>query len=192
MFRCKTLIDRHRIFFDGFLVITYPYQLLAVGTKHHRTVVRELFLIHPVGNTIDNLVLLSVFRHLTLCIVIKQFDKKDIIVTNEGNHRTVRREQGSLLGTVLRQRYQFLAGNGINIIVSCERMTIDTLCVRLYQYPFAVRTHDISIDSLKFGTRSVCHIKQFLCLFTCLKGITGNTFGILTQLGITLSIFRRD
>ena len=64
--RLHTLELRHRVLLHLTLVVAHPYQMAAVGREHHCTVVAELLFVHPVGNTIDNLVANAVSSYLLL------------------------------------------------------------------------------------------------------------------------------
>ena len=93
--------QRHRVLLDLTLVVTNPAYLATVGGEGHSTVVRELLFIHPIGNTVDDLVATTVFSYLDFGLVINKTNQEDVIVADEGNLRTIGREQGCLLGTVI-------------------------------------------------------------------------------------------
>ena len=74
--------------------------------------------------------------------------------------KMVLREQWRLLGTVLRQWHQFLVGNGIDVILCRERMTINQLSIGLNQQALAVGTHDIAVDTAQFSTMSSRYVED--------------------------------
>ena len=150
--RCQPFVHRHGILPDSRLVVAHPHQLLAVGTEHHSPVIAKLLFVHPVRNTVDHLIALAVFRHLTLGVVIEQFHEEYIVLTHKGNHRSVWREQGCLLGTVLREWHQFLIGNGIDIVFRRKGMTVNRFRIGLNQHTLTVRTHDVALYVIYLGS----------------------------------------
>ena len=95
-------IVANRVLFNRTLVVANPYKLLRVGREYHRRVGSKFLLIHPVGNTIDNLVVLTVLRDLTLGIVIQQLHQIDVILAHKGYQVTIGRENRRLLSPTLR------------------------------------------------------------------------------------------
>ena len=70
MFWLQALEHRHREFLYVLLVVAHPNQLLAVGSKHHRTRKTELLLIHPIGNAVDDFITLAVLCNLYFGVII--------------------------------------------------------------------------------------------------------------------------
>ena len=158
----RLVAQRQRVFLHLALVVAHPYQLLAIGGKHHRVAVTELLFVHPVGNAVDDLVLLAVLRHLHLGIVIQQLHQEDVVVTHKGNLLTVGREQRRLLLAVLRQGHRPVVSDIIYIIGGGERVAIDGLALCLQQDAPAVRTHDEALQPVYLVALRRLGIKQRL------------------------------
>ena len=116
--------ELHGILLHMRLVVFYPAYLLTVGSEHHRRVGGEFLLIHPVGHAVDNLIKLSVLGHLTLGIVIEQFDKVNVILPYEGNHCSVGREDGCLLRTSERECHHLVVAHVEDIVFGGERAAV--------------------------------------------------------------------
>ena len=67
-------------------------------------------------------------------------------------------------------------------------MSIDTLGIRLYQHALAIRTHDVTVNTLKFVAFHLSHIKQYADFFTRAERILHNTAFIRTQLSIRITV----
>ena len=88
------------------LVISDPGKHLAVGTEIKGAGSREFLLVDPIGDTVDDGIGLAVFCHLTLAIVEKQFDQKQIVVTGKCHYMAIGRKDRLFLWTSFRQRNQ--------------------------------------------------------------------------------------
>ena len=84
-------IHLHRVFRHFRLVEANVSQILAVGRPGHQVRHRELLLINPVGDAVQDLVQLAIFRHLHLRVVVELTDP-DVVVAYESAHTAVRRE----------------------------------------------------------------------------------------------------
>ena len=76
---------RHGVFLHLAFVVAYPDNLFRISREHHSRVKREFLLVHPVRQTIDYLIALTVFRHLTLGIVVEQLHQVDVVVADESH-----------------------------------------------------------------------------------------------------------
>ena len=61
----------------------------TICTEIEGAVIAEFFFIYPVGNTVEHLVIFSVFRYLRFAVTEKQFDKVDVVVAHKRNLVTV-------------------------------------------------------------------------------------------------------
>ena len=77
-----------------------------IGTELQGAVETELFLIYPVGDTVENHILLAIFGHLAFAVTVEQLYEKYIIVTHESDHRSVWRKDGDLLRSAVGQPLQ--------------------------------------------------------------------------------------
>ena len=75
-----TCIDGEGESVDLRLVEPDPCEHLAVGAEVESLVELKFLFIHPVGLAVDDLVVLSVFGDLALCVVEEQFDEEDVVV----------------------------------------------------------------------------------------------------------------
>ena len=116
MFGTHTLVHLQRIGLYLRLVVANPAKHGAVGVEGEGAVESEFLLIHPIGNTVDDLIELAVLSHLYLGIVVEQLDKEDVAFANECHLLTVRRPCGHLLRSAVRQTLQFARGDGVDIV----------------------------------------------------------------------------
>ena len=71
-------------------VITDPCHHRVVGVEVEGTACAELFLVHPIGDAVDDLVEFPVFGDLAFAVVEQQFDQEQIIVADETDKIAVR------------------------------------------------------------------------------------------------------
>ena len=140
-----TFVHLQTILRDLTLIEAHPAKHGTIGIERKRAVETELLLIHPVGNTVDDLVLYSILGYLTLCIVIQKFYEEDVIVADERHLLTVVAPHGNLLRTVVGEFLQESGFNIVNVIYCGKRMTVDSLCLCLNQHLLSIRTQDIII-----------------------------------------------
>ena len=189
--RRQSLEQLHRILRHVRLVVANPYNLLRVRREHHRRVRRELLLVHPVGNAVDDGVPLAVLRHLTLRVVVEQLHQVDVIVAHEGNLRAVRREHRRLLRSVLRQRLQLVVLNAINIIGGGERVAVDALRLRLDQQPPSVRTHDVAVHACHLRAARRCSVEERAHLLARLERVRHDASSVAAYLRVRLAVGHR-
>ena len=137
---CQTLEELHRILLHRTFIIANPHNLSGVCREHHRRIGRKLLLIHPIGNTVDDGIALTILGHLTLCIVIEQFHQIDIILTHKGYLIAVWREHWCLLGASIAERSQLVIANIENVIDCRKGVAINRFRLCLNQHPPSVRT----------------------------------------------------
>ena len=110
------------------VMITDVSDLRIIGTEFQRTVKTEFFFIHPVWDTVDNRVLFTVFGNLAFTIAIKQFHKKDIVIADKSYHCSVRRKDGDLLRSAVRQPFNNVVCRNA-LIISFQRVNVMYSCV---------------------------------------------------------------
>ena len=102
--------------------------LRIISTEFQRTVKTEFFFIHPVWDTVDNRVLFTVFGNLAFTIAIKQFHKKDIVIADKSYHCSVRRKDGDLLRSAVRQPLNNVVCRNA-LIISFQRVDVMYSCI---------------------------------------------------------------
>ena len=187
--RCQALEELHRVLLHLTLVEAHPHQLLRVGCERHGRIIGELLLVHPVRDTIDDLVALTVLRHLALGVVVEQLDEIDVIVAHKGNDIAIGREHGCLLRASFAQRFQLVVLDGEDIIGGGERAAVDTLRLRLDKQSFAVGAHDVAVHPAHLLATSRRCVKEHAHLLTRLERIGHDAPAVVTDLcvGVTAS-----
>ena len=170
------------------LIIAYPYNLLGIGTEDHGRIKRKLFLVHPVGQSIDDFVELTVLGHLTLGIVIKQFHEKDVIVADESYLVSVGTPHGNLLWTAVAQGHQSVVGHVEDIIHSRERVAIDALCFGLNKHVTPIGTHHIAIHTLNLRASCRIHVEEHARLLARFKRVLHYLLAVRRNLCIAFAI----
>ena len=99
-----------------------------IGTELQSTVKTELFFIYPVGDTVENHILLAIFGHLAFAVTVEQLYEKYIIVTHESDHRSVWRKDGDLLRSAVGQPFNNVVCRN-SLIISFQRVYIMHSCV---------------------------------------------------------------
>ena len=148
-FGSHTLVPREAEHRHFALVEADVSQHLAVGTEVEGTVEAELFFIHPVRNTVQYLVVLSVLGHLRFTVAEEQLYQEDVVVAYEGNLEAVGRELRHLLRTVFRQRSQPVVLDIENIIFGRKRAPVNRFRLCLNQNLLFVGRHDIVVERLQ-------------------------------------------
>ena len=164
--------ELHRILPYLRLVILYPAYLATVGCKHHRTVGGELFLIHPVGHSVDYLIKLAVLCHLALRIVIQQFHEVYVVLPDKGYLCAVGREHGCLLLTAVGQCHHLVVAHVEDVVGCRERAPVYGLRVCLDEDVASVGTYDISVDTVDayLRTSHIVEVEHCTHLFAGLEG----------------------
>ena len=106
LLRSQTLVHLQRVGLDLRLVVAQPAQHSAVGIEGKCIVEAKLLLVHPVGQTVDNLVKLAVLCNLYLGIVVQQLHEEYVVVANESHLQSVLRPCRYLLRTSIAQRVE--------------------------------------------------------------------------------------
>ena len=88
-FRSHALIPWERVHGNLAFIEADVCNHFTVCTEIEGAVIAEFFLIYPVRNTVEYLVVLSVFRYLRFTVTEKQFDKVDVVVAHKRNLVTV-------------------------------------------------------------------------------------------------------
>ena len=186
--RLQALKQLHRVLLHRTLVVADPDDLTRISRKDHRRVSGELLFIHPVRNTVDDLVAFPIHCHLTLCTVRNQIHQIDIIVSHKRDQITIGRKHRCLLGTAVTQRFKYVVKDIVDIKDCRKRMTIDGLRLCLNQHPTPVGAHDIIIDLFQLGPLRCGDIKQDFNLFPRTERITLHPFAVAANLSISLPI----
>ena len=176
-----------RILLHGTLVKTNPTKDGAIGIETECLVKREFLFVNPVGDAIDDLVELPVFRDLHLGIVIEQLHDEDVAFAHESHLITVGRPCGHLLGTASRKLFQLAAMHVVDVIFSGRRMAIHALGLGLNEHPIAVGRHDIPVKILDLGALRVFNIKQHTALLPRLERVLNDAFSVIADAGILVS-----
>ena len=124
IFGIHPFIKRERELRHGALVVTNPNEHFTVGRKHIRASCGKLFLVHPVGQRVDNLARRAVLGYLAFGIVEKQFNEIEVTATNERNHRAVGRELRLLLWAAFGKRRERLVVHVVYQIFGRKRMAV--------------------------------------------------------------------
>ena len=105
--KCRLCTFEHlqRIGLNLRFVVTYPAQSLAVGTPSQGIVESELLFVHPIRQSIDYLVELTVGCYL---LFSRSISYEDIVVAHKYNIFPIWREGRNLLWTTRRQFFQRL------------------------------------------------------------------------------------
>ena len=172
------LEELQRIFAHGFLVEAHPAEHRAIGREAEGAVVLELLFVDPVGDAVDDLVELSVLRHLALGVVVEQFHEEEVVVANEGHLQAVGAPQGNLLLAAVGEALQLAAFDGVDIIVGLERTTVDGLGVRLDEHTGAIGRHHIAVEALNLLTLRLLNIEEHTCLLPRLERILHNSLAV--------------
>ena len=128
--RCFSREHRKRIGRNFRLVEADESNHGIIGTELQGAVETELFLIHPVWDTVDNRVLFTVFGNLAFTIAIKQFHKKDIVIADKSYHCSVWRKDGDLLRSAVGQPFNNVVCRN-SLIISFQRVDIMYSCIRM-------------------------------------------------------------
>ena len=106
--KCRLCTFEHlqRIGLNFRFVVTYPAQSLAIGTPSQGIVEPELLFVHPIRQSIDYLVELTVGRYLIFC---RSISYEDIVAAHKCDILSIWWEGRNLLRTTLRQFFQRLA-----------------------------------------------------------------------------------
>ena len=169
----------------------YPAKHCAIGIKCHSSVHAEFFLIHPIRYSVYHLTHFTVFRNLTLGIVVEQLNKEDVIIAYKSHQRAIVRPHRRLLRTIIRQWLEFLALDCIYIICGTMRATIDALSVCLNKHAPSIGRHDISICTGYLCSDSITGIKKHCGLLSGFERILYNLLAIGTHLHILVATFQR-
>ena len=189
--RIQSLEYLHRILLHSTLIVADPDNLPGISREHHRAVGREFFFIHPVRDTVDYLIELTVCGHLTLRIVIQQLHKPDIIIPDKSYLITIGRKYRCLLWTAITQQLQLVVPDTIYIIGGSERTAIDGLRLGLNQHPAAIRAHDIIVYTVNLCPSGGGCVKQHAHLLASTERADFHTFPVIADLSIGLTISHR-
>ena len=86
-------VDRHAVLIDFTLIGADEGQVVIVFAPGHQLGRLQLFFVDPVGDTVHDLVVHGIARHLDLGVELKLLDE-DIPLTHEGYHTAVGAEGG--------------------------------------------------------------------------------------------------
>ena len=126
--RCFSREHRKRIGRNFRLVEADESNHGIIGTELQGAVETELFFIYPVGDTVENHILLAIFGHLAFAVTVEQLYEKYIIVTHESDHRSVWRKDGDLLRSAVGQPFNNVVCRN-SLIISFQRVYIMHSCV---------------------------------------------------------------
>ena len=122
-----------------------PAEHLAVGREAEGAIEGKLLFIDPVGDAVDNLIELAVFRHLRFGIVVEQLHEENIPFAHEGHLRSVGVPQRSLLLAALGKAVEAAGLYIINVVVGLRRTAIDGLGIGLDEQSLAVGRGNVAI-----------------------------------------------
>ncbi len=164
-------VQLERVLLHVLLIVAKPAEHRAVGIEGHGGVELELLLIDPVGNAIDDLVELPVFRHLVLSIVVEQLDEEDVVVAHEGDLQTIGRPDWTLLRPTVGELLELAALNGINIELSLVGTAVDRLPFCGDEHPCAIRRHNVAVEGGDLLALRVVNIEKHGGTLARLEGI---------------------
>ena len=173
-----------RIGLHATLVVADPAQRAAVCAPCDGVVESKLLLVHPVGDTVDDLVELAIGRDLALRRAI---GNEDVVLSHEGDFLTIRREGRDLLGSVLRELAKLLALDVIDIEVGSIGATVDSPVVGLDEQMLSVVGHLVAVKALDLLALRIVEIEERL--LTCDEGVSHHLLAVgrdLCILGSTL------
>src|SRR5690606_22234413 len=109
------------------LVETVESDFPAIRAPEERLRERKLLFVHPVGTTIDNLIVLPIGRNLCFRTCV-QVGIKQVVITNEGNLASLGRKRSiHLLSFLLRNRCNFLGFEVVYIVICLARAAVNCL-----------------------------------------------------------------
>ena len=178
------VVDGHLTF-----VVAQPAKHFAIGRKLERAACRKLFFVHPVGNTIDDFVALTVGRHLRFGVVVKEFYDKEVVVAGKSHHVAVGREKGRHLRTAFREGRELAVERVVNIVDRGGGAAIDGRGLGLEKDFLLVGTHDITVDAVEFHDAArffdVENDTDFLARF---ERRTNDALAIGRELGVAFAV----
>ena len=128
------------------LVKLHVGDFLAVGRPEETLREAEFLLIHPVGRTINNMVVKAVVGELAL-LSRRQILDEQVVVAHKSDLRGIRREGGQTLLSVFRKRLQGLGLEVVNVISGMVRMAVDVFHLRDTQHFILVRAQFIILKA---------------------------------------------
>ena len=170
-----TLEHLQRVALNIALVVFYPTESLRVGTPSKGAVEGKFLFVDPIWQSVDDLVELSIGSNLLLLLSVGD---EDIVLSDECNLLSVRRESGNLLGTALRQLAQGLVFYIIYVEIGSERAPVYALVVCLNEHVLAVSSNLIIVETLDSLSFSVLDIKQGPHLFAGAEGESNDFFPV--------------
>ena len=191
LFGRHTLVPREAVHRYLTLVETDISNHLAVGTEVERTVERKLFLVHPVGDTVQHLIVFTVLSDLRFTVAKQQLDQKNVVVADESYLKTVGREQRHLLRSVFRKRFHLVVSHVEDVIFGRKRMTVDRFRFRLDQNQFLVGRHDVVVERLDRTISCRSHVEYRSYLLARLERVFHDTFLVSTHLRIKFAVQHR-
>ena len=91
----------HTIHWYFRFIVAHPAQHLTIGCEIERSIGRKLFFIHPVGDTIDDFIALTIFGYLRFSITIEEFHHKEIVIAHKCYNISIgRKTRGHLRSTI--------------------------------------------------------------------------------------------
>ena len=91
----------HTIHWHFRFIVAYPAQHLTIGCEIERSIGGKFFFIHPVGDTIDDFIALTIFGYLRFSITIKEFHHKEIVIAHKCYNISIgRKTRGHLRSTI--------------------------------------------------------------------------------------------
>ena len=161
------IIHLHGVFGNLTLVRTHKSQVFAIRRPCHQVGDGKLLLIHPVGNAIQDLVPLTIFRDLHLGVVIK-LTNPDVVILHVSHHATVRREgRDHLLAARVRDRLHVVATHIVVVHHRFARTAINRLRLPPHQDVMSRATNLIPIKIGKGTLPCLTGIEKSIHWITC-------------------------
>jgi len=163
----------------------------SVGTEVEGTVETEFFFVHPVRNTVQDMIELAVLGHLRFAVAEEELHEVDVVVTYESNLVAVRREQRHLLRSTVREWFNSVVAYIEDVIHGGKRTAIDRLRFCLDENLRFIGRQDVVIETLQGAVACRLHIEDGSHFLTGLEGVFHNLFSVTADLGIMFPIVHR-
>ena len=170
---------------DTALVVTDPAKDLRIGSEVEAPCRREFLLVHPVRDTVDDFVALAVLCHLRFCIIEKEFDHKEIVVSGKGYDVSIGREKGRCLRSAFGKGNHDATCHIIDVIDGGVGTAVNLFGLRLDEDFLLVGTHDIAVDAVKVDLApDIADIKNDPCLLAVTEAGARNLLTVGRQLAV--------
>ena len=164
-------VDRHAVLVDLTLIGADEGQVVIVFAPGHQLRGLQLFFVDPVGDTVHDLVVHGIARHLDLGVELKLLDE-DIPLTHEGYHTAVGAEGGdhNLAGG----RAQWLDAVATHVVVediTLARAAVDGFLVGDEEDVMPLGLKDVVVEFLEFAFACLVDAEECVDEFARLEAI---------------------